>query len=228
MQLPVDIKAVFDEADRLDTARQTPVFAAVYIDESAPQDVQAFVRASFSTMASNARVSIMYYPAMTPAPVPEADLAVVVAGLDETTGGVAQMLREAGVPTMVVTTLPRLAGEIAQTAGNAIPEGDLLAPPAPPTDPSALPEEAGQAEPWPLGRCVPCCARRAHGPMGHRCVPRKAPCDGACLPVRPQAYGARCRERYCSAECRRRVGSVHPRRGHAHHDAPTKRRCSFR
>lgn len=150
MQLPVDIKAVFDEATDIDTARQTPVFAAVYIDESAPQDVQTFVRASFSTMASNARVSIMYYPAMTPAPVPEADLAVVVAGLDETTGGVAQMLREAGVPTMVVTTLPRLAGEIAQTAGNAIPEGDLLAPPAPPTDPSALPEEAGQAEPWPL------------------------------------------------------------------------------
>ena len=126
MQLPVDIKAVFDEATDIDTARQTPVFAAVYIDESAPQDVQAFVRASFSTMASNARVSIMYYPAMTPAPVPEADLAVVVAGLDETTGGVAQMLREAGVPTMVVTTLPRLAGEIAQTAGNAIPEGDLM------------------------------------------------------------------------------------------------------
>ena len=35
MQIPVDIKAIFDEATDIDAARQTPVFAAVYIDESA-------------------------------------------------------------------------------------------------------------------------------------------------------------------------------------------------
>ena len=151
MQIPVDIKAIFDEATDIDAARQTPVFAAVYIDESAPQDVQAFVRASFSSTAPNARVSISYFPTMAVAPVPDADLAVVVAGLDASCGRVAREMREAGVPAMVVTTLPSLAAQIAADAGDSIPDGDVVAPPAPPADPAALPARAGDTgEPWPL------------------------------------------------------------------------------
>ena len=151
MQIPVDIKAIFDEATDIDAARQTPVFAAVYIDESAPQDVQAFVRASFSSTAPNARVSISYFPTMVVAPVPDADLAVVVAGLDASCGRVAREMREAGVPAMVVTTLPSLAAQIAADAGDSIPDGDVVAPPAPPADPAALPARAGDTgEPWPL------------------------------------------------------------------------------
>ena len=150
MKLPVDIKAVFDEATDIDAARQTPVFAAIYVDESAPPDVQAFVRSSFSTTAPNARVSIVYYPTMAPAPVPEADFAVVVAGLGGEAGPIARDVRAAGVPAMVVTTLPRLAAEIAWTVGAPFPEGDVVTPPAPDADPGALPETAGAGEPWPL------------------------------------------------------------------------------
>lgn len=131
MKIPVDVKAVLDEATDIDRARRTPVFAAVYVDESAPADLQAFARTAFSTAADNARVSVEYFPTMQAAPIPAADFAVVFAGLSPECGRIARASREAGVPTMVATTLPSLVEAIAQAEGAPIPDGDLAAPPSP-------------------------------------------------------------------------------------------------
>ena len=44
MQLPVDIKAVIDEALDIDEARHTALSVSVYLDDSAPNDLQAHER----------------------------------------------------------------------------------------------------------------------------------------------------------------------------------------
>ena len=60
MQLPVDIKAVIDEATNIDEARRTTLSVSVYLDDSAPGDVQAHVRQAFASASPHARVSLMY------------------------------------------------------------------------------------------------------------------------------------------------------------------------
>ena len=49
MQLPVDIKAVIDEALDIDEARHTALSVSVYLDDSAPNDLQAPVRQAFAS-----------------------------------------------------------------------------------------------------------------------------------------------------------------------------------
>ena len=60
MQLPIDIKAVIDEATNIDEARRTTLSVSVYLDDSAPGDVQAHVRQAFASASPHARVSLMY------------------------------------------------------------------------------------------------------------------------------------------------------------------------
>ncbi|MEG1831071.1 MAG: hypothetical protein RR204_04575 [Raoultibacter sp.] len=156
MQIPVDIKAVMDEATNIEAARKTPVLVTIFIDESAPADLQAHVRSVFSSGAQNARVSIEYYPSMPVAPVASADMALIVAGLNENAGKLAASIREIGVPVMVVTTLPGLVREIARAQKTPLLEGDLIAPDYIAAAPAAyaLPTVAGATtavEPYPLG-----------------------------------------------------------------------------
>ncbi|MEG0071694.1 MAG: hypothetical protein RR692_00670 [Raoultibacter sp.] len=153
MQIPVDIKAVMDEATNIEAARTTPVLVTVFVDESAPADIQAQVRFAFASNATNVRVSVSYYPSMPVAPIPSADMAVIVAGLNENTGHLAASIREIGVPTMIVTTLPGLVREIARAQKTPILEGDLIAPDYIRPDEYSLPETAGvttATEPYPL------------------------------------------------------------------------------
>ena len=114
MQLPVDIKAVIEEAASIDGARQTPLSVSVYVDDTAPGDVQAHVRQAFASASPHARVSLMYLEGRPFSPYAGDDMAVIVAGLDEQVGECASRLREAGVPVMVATTLPALVADIAQ------------------------------------------------------------------------------------------------------------------
>ena len=98
MQLPVDIKAVIEEAASIDGARQTPLSVSVYVDDTAPGDVQAHVRQAFASASPHARVSLMYLEGRPFSPYVGDDMAVIVAGLDERVGECASRLREAGVP----------------------------------------------------------------------------------------------------------------------------------
>lgn len=149
MQIPVDIKAVIDEATNIDEARATPISVSIYMDETAPGDVQAHVRQAFASASAHARVSMVYFPSFPVVAAPDADMAVIVAGLDEHVGAYAADIRAAGVPVMVVTTLPGLAAEIAEASGHPILEDDLVSPAI--DDVLALPEQAGSAnEPYSL------------------------------------------------------------------------------
>lgn len=149
MQIPVDVKAVVDEATNIEKARVTPISVSIYMDETAPGDVQAHVRQAFASASAHARVSTVYFPSFPVVAAPESDMAVIVAGLDERVGAYAADIRAAGVPVMVVTTLPELVSEIARESGCAILEDDLVAPAL--DDVLALPEETGDsAEPYPL------------------------------------------------------------------------------
>lgn len=128
MKLPVDVSAVLKEATQIDESRKVPLVVSLFIDESAPGDLQAFVRQEFASAAANARVSINYFPSSPVVSPNQADMAVIAAGLDEKVGEYAQQLRDAGVPVMIVTTLPQLVRDIAQTQGHPLLEEDVLAP----------------------------------------------------------------------------------------------------
>lgn len=142
MQLPVDIKAVIDEATNIDEARLTSLSVSVYLDDSAPGDVQAHVRQAFASASPHARVSLMYLDGRPFVPFSGDDMAVIVAGLNEQVGEYAAQVRAAGVPVMIVTTLPSLVADIAKAQGAPIPHGDLVAPKvpkAPKAEPILLP-----------------------------------------------------------------------------------------
>ncbi|RDB70811.1 hypothetical protein C1876_03630 [Eggerthella sinensis] len=139
MQLPVDIKAVIDEATNIDEARRTSLSVSVYLDDSAPGDVQAHVRQAFASASPHARVSLMYLDGRPFVPFSGDDMAVIVAGLNEQVGEYAAQVRAVGVPVMVVTTLPSLVADMAKAAGNPIPHGDLIAPKEPKAQPAPLP-----------------------------------------------------------------------------------------
>lgn len=128
MQVPIDIKAVLKAAADIDDAAATPLSVSVYVDETAPGDAAAHVRAAFATTSPQARVSIMYFGEADVAVNPGDDMAVIVAGVGERIGAQAARVRAAGVPVMVATTMPKLVSEIAVAAGQPIPEGDLVAP----------------------------------------------------------------------------------------------------
>ena len=128
MQLPIDVKAVLDEATDIDEAARTPVSVSLYVDDTCPVDALALVRAAFEAQAPHARVAHCLIDAALRSPFPGDDAAVIVAGLDGRVGEAAASLRAVGVPTMVVTTLPALVDEIAKEAGHPIPSGDVIAP----------------------------------------------------------------------------------------------------
>ena len=128
MKLPIDLKAVIEAATDIESARSTPVSVSVLIDDSAPGDVAAHVRSAFVGAGAHARVTVGYFAGPAFSPYGGDDMAVIVAGFSEEVGRRAAEIRAAGVPVMVVTSMPRLVADMASAYGNPIPEGDLVAP----------------------------------------------------------------------------------------------------
>lgn len=128
MTLPIDLKAVIEAATDIESARSTPVSVSVLIDDSAPGDVAAHVRSAFVGAGAHARVTVGYFAGPAFSPYGGDDMAVIVAGFSEEVGRRAAEIRAAGVPVMVVTSMPRLVADMASAYGNPIPEGDLVAP----------------------------------------------------------------------------------------------------
>ena len=126
MKLPIDLKAVIEAATDIESARNTPVSVSVLIDDSAPGDVAAHVRSAFVGAGSHARVTVGYFAGPAFSPYEGDDMAVIVAGFSEEVGRRAAEIRAAGVPVMVVTSMPRLVADMASAYGNPIPEGDLV------------------------------------------------------------------------------------------------------
>lgn len=128
MTLPIDLKAVIEAATDIESARSTPVSVSVLIDDSAPGDVAAHVRSAFVGAGAHARVTVGYFAGPAFSPYEGDDMAVIVAGFSEEVGRRAAKIRAAGVPVMVVTSMPSLVADMASAYGNPIPEGDLVAP----------------------------------------------------------------------------------------------------
>lgn len=128
MKLPIDLKAVIEAATDIESARSTPVSVSVLIDDSAPGDVAAHVRSAFVGAGAHARVTVGYFAGPAFSPYEGDDMAVIVAGFSEEVGRRAAEIRAAGVPVMVVTSMPSLVADMTSAYGNPIPEGDLVAP----------------------------------------------------------------------------------------------------
>ena len=128
MKIPIDVVAVFQEAMDVDAARSVPISVSVLLDEAAPADLVAFVRSSFASASPQARISVNYFSDSSAAFDPKSDMAVIAAGVTEEVGLIARRIRDAGIPVLVVTTLPEIVGRTALAEGHPIPEGDLVAP----------------------------------------------------------------------------------------------------
>ena len=129
MQLPIDFKALIDEATDIKAARSTEVSVSIYIDNAAPGDLVAFVRSAFTSESPMVRLTVSYLDdSFIPHPID--DFAIIAAGDSAVVGPAATAVRAVGVPVMVVTTMPQLVEVQARTFGHAIPEGDIIAPDA--------------------------------------------------------------------------------------------------
>lgn len=128
MKMPIDVMAVFQEAMDVDAARSVPITVSVLLDEAAPADLVAFVRSSFASASPQARVSVNYFSDASAAFDGKSDMAVIAAGVTQEVGLIARRLRDAGIPALVVTTLPQVVEQTAIEQGHPIPEGDLVAP----------------------------------------------------------------------------------------------------
>ena len=130
MQVPIDIKDVMSAATDIDTARLMPVSVIVCEDATSPEDVRAFARSLFATEADNALVNFVSFGQGGSVPTVPAgiDLAVIVAGFSENTGAISKQARRAGVPVMVVTTMPEITIDLAKAARTPLLSADVLSP----------------------------------------------------------------------------------------------------
>lgn len=151
MAFPIDIPAVFKSSKEigLKEARETPISVSVYIDGSAPGEVVGHVRSAFASEASCTRVTVEYLDSDRVTPHIGDDAAILVAGFDERVGDWAGQLRNAGIPAMVVTTMPNLVTDMAMAFGHPIPEGDLASPVEPTSSfPPFIGESMAEMRDW--------------------------------------------------------------------------------
>lgn len=128
MKIPIDLMAVFQEAMDVEAARSVPITVSVLLDEAAPADLVAFVRSGFASASPQARVSVNYFSDASAVFDAKSDMTVIAAGVTREVGLVARRVRDAGIPALVVTTLPQVVEQTAIEQGYPIPEGDLVAP----------------------------------------------------------------------------------------------------
>lgn len=128
MNLPVDIPEIFRIAKDMQAVQSVPVCASVIIDSTADGDLAGHVRAAFASPSANTRVTVTYLEAgYHPTDNPD-DFAVIVAGTSDSVGALAQTVREAGVPVMVVSNNPMQTAQIANSAHTPIPNADIIIP----------------------------------------------------------------------------------------------------
>ncbi|WP_165253704.1 hypothetical protein [Adlercreutzia sp. ZJ304] len=147
MALPVDVGALLKAATNTEDAVKTPISVSVYIDDTAAGECVAFVRGLFAgATGDNARVSVSYIDEHIE-PHPRDDMAVIVGGLNDCIGKDAASIRDAGVPVMVATTMPKIVEDITCANGYPIPTGDLI---SPLRAPSKMPFQKGGADAFAL------------------------------------------------------------------------------
>lgn len=127
MQLPVDVKALIDEATNIKSAQETQLSVSVYVDDTAPASLVAHVRSAFASTMPTVRMTLSYLD-RTFVPQVDDDIAIVVAGSSAKVGAAAQAIRAVGVPVMVATLSPSEVAMRAEANGCPIPEGDIVAP----------------------------------------------------------------------------------------------------
>ena len=147
MQLPVDIKALIDEATNIKAAQEVELSVSVYVDDTAPADLVAHVRGAFASSSAAVRMTLSYLDSSF-VPQVDDDIAVIVAGESIKVGAAAKVVRAVNVPVMVATVDPEAVAARAEKAGSAIPDGDIVSPYEPGADvagPVALDAETAAA-----------------------------------------------------------------------------------
>lgn len=149
-QIPIDVKEVMNAAADIDAARQVPVRVVVYLDPTAPQDVQDCAIEAFSTTAENALVDYLPFPGRTVDLPTGCDLVVLVAGFSEDTGPLASWVRRLKVPVLTITTLPEIVLGLAEAARKPLLVTDCLYPEIKVNETALPPQADFNQEPYPL------------------------------------------------------------------------------
>ncbi|MFR3272961.1 MAG: hypothetical protein ACLTQI_03495 [Slackia sp.] len=114
MKLPIDVMAVFQGSDGrghgpFDSAGVFPFCSTTPLPPMPYGVCALFVR---ERIASGPRLGQLFHGRV--GRVPRSDMAVIAAGITPEVGSIAARIREAGVPVMVVTTLPELVSATAR------------------------------------------------------------------------------------------------------------------
>lgn len=120
MVLPVDLGEVFRIAKDMRAVADVPVSVSVMIDDSADGELAARVRSAFASTSAHTRVTVTYLDGgYHPGEVRD-DFAVIVAGASPEVGRLADDVRAAGVPVMVVSDDPAATRTASEEAGAQI------------------------------------------------------------------------------------------------------------
>ena len=126
----IDIKSLITEALDIEKARKTIVSVQVLLDETASPEFQVFVRSGFSSSSVNSRLTVGYYPSQDISVMEDTDLVVMAAGKTEDTGRIAQTIRDASIPVLVIAEHGKEVMKSAEAAGCPLPNDSLISLPA--------------------------------------------------------------------------------------------------
>ncbi|HEY5506476.1 MAG TPA: DUF697 domain-containing protein, partial [Coriobacteriia bacterium] len=103
MNLPVDVRALYDAGKRLKEDRERPVRLAVLVEADAPDALIEAARAELNPKTAGGTVDVeLIEPGCTLRVHPQTDAVIVLAGSGASVGGVLRDLRERAIPTAVV------------------------------------------------------------------------------------------------------------------------------
>ena len=124
--MPIDLSSVISGVTDANEAKTVSVRGSVFIDSSAPIDLQSFILEAFASDSEFVHIDFVYIPQSDIEITEECDFAIFVAGLNEDIGKHINGISAIGVDVAAVTTMPRLVFEIAENSGHAIAEEQII------------------------------------------------------------------------------------------------------
>lgn len=124
LNLPVDVRALYDAGKRLSQDREKPVKLAVLVESDAPDDLVEAAKDALHPKTAGAMVDVaLVEPGYTMKVGSKADATVVVAGSGASLGPTLAVLREHAIPTVVIA-LREEGGRFSRLIGH--PDNDVL------------------------------------------------------------------------------------------------------
>lgn len=120
MKIPVNVAQVLKMIQEMGNDTSSDLAIDIVLDQSAPEDVRTCIARSFTPSNDSAHVYTYDLSASLPSFDTKLDLVVVVAGFSHEITRVVDAAHNAGIPALVVTTMPDIVCGIAREQGSSL------------------------------------------------------------------------------------------------------------